>query len=151
VSAAIAPWHAAPGRRFGASGALALGLPIVAAGVAAWDPARHGGPTLCPIRALTGVPCPGCGLTRATGALLRGRWGDAIDLHPLILLAALQLAIVWGLVVLAFARGALPRPVGQHVRVARRPPAWVMPAVLALNAIAFVSVWAVRLSIGSLA
>ncbi len=35
----------------------------------------------CPLRALTGIPCPTCFLTRATCASLRGDFGDAIQLH----------------------------------------------------------------------
>ncbi len=36
----------------------------------------------CPFMALTGLPCPGCGMTRATEALLRGDWSRAMTFHP---------------------------------------------------------------------
>ncbi len=38
---------------------------------------------LCPVAALTHRPCPGCGLTRATLALLRGHLREAMGFHPL--------------------------------------------------------------------
>ncbi len=38
---------------------------------------------LCPLAALTHVPCPGCGLTRATLALYSGHFADAFALHPM--------------------------------------------------------------------
>jgi hypothetical protein len=52
------------------------------------------GVTLCPFALLTGVPCPGCGLGRATLALLAGHFRDALHFHPLIgvVLSALALA-----------------------------------------------------------
>jgi hypothetical protein len=31
----------------------------------------------CPLRALTGIPCPGCGMTRLADAVAHGRWGEA--------------------------------------------------------------------------
>ncbi|WP_343229892.1 DUF2752 domain-containing protein [Roseimicrobium sp. ORNL1] len=31
---------------------------------------------------MTGLPCPGCGMTRATAALLKGQWGLAMKHHP---------------------------------------------------------------------
>lgn len=37
----------------------------------------------CPFAALLGIPCPGCGLTRAAWALLHGEWRHALELHPL--------------------------------------------------------------------
>ena len=46
----------------------------------------------CPIRQLTGVPCPTCYLTRSVLATLRGDLAGAVRLHsfgpPLVLLAA---------------------------------------------------------------
>lgn len=39
---------------------------------------------LCPSAALFGIPCPGCGLTRATLALLHGDLAGAFHFHPLV-------------------------------------------------------------------
>jgi hypothetical protein len=55
----------------------------------------------CPIRQLTGVPCPTCYLTRSVLAVLRGDLAGALRLHafgpPLVLLAA---AVLWHQLVL---------------------------------------------------
>ncbi len=42
------------------------------------------GPPFCPTALFLGIPCPGCGLTRATFALLRGDVGAALRFHPLV-------------------------------------------------------------------
>ncbi len=39
---------------------------------------------LCPMASSFGVPCPGCGLTRATLALLHGDVHGALHFHPLV-------------------------------------------------------------------
>lgn len=38
-------------------------------------------PLFCPFRALTGIPCPGCGLTRSFTAIALGQWETAINYH----------------------------------------------------------------------
>ncbi len=43
---------------------------------------------LCPTRVLFGVPCPGCGLTRATLALLTLDFEAVLHFHPLAPLMA---------------------------------------------------------------
>ena len=47
----------------------------------------------CPLRWLTGLACPGCGMTRALAALLRLNFSAALRMHPLVCL--LPLAAVW--------------------------------------------------------
>lgn len=37
----------------------------------------------CIFRAITGVPCPGCGMTRAWLAFLTGHFDAALAYHPL--------------------------------------------------------------------
>lgn len=40
--------------------------------------------TLCPTVLITGFPCPGCGMTRALFAFLRGNFTAAWRLHPFV-------------------------------------------------------------------
>ncbi|MDR1801653.1 MAG: DUF2752 domain-containing protein [Lachnospiraceae bacterium] len=41
-------------------------------------------PYLCPVYTFTGIPCPGCGLTRAGKLLLHGDLDGAFHMHPFI-------------------------------------------------------------------
>lgn len=52
-------------------------------------------PFPCPVRALTGFPCPGCGMTRATHLVLHGDLHGALAIHPLVLVL-----FPWALVLL---------------------------------------------------
>ena len=52
----------------------------------------------CPVYALTGLLCPGCGGTRAIAALLRGHVGEALGWNALVTLAAMLTAppfVLW--------------------------------------------------------
>lgn len=52
--------------------------------------------TLCPTAGLFGIPCPSCGLTRATLALARLDPAAAAALHPGVFLV-LPYVVAWGL------------------------------------------------------
>lgn len=56
-----------------------LGASALLVGVAVWLDFP-----LCPMASSLGIPCPGCGLTRATLALLRGDLHAALHFHPLV-------------------------------------------------------------------
>lgn len=49
----------------------------------------------CPVAALTGLDCPGCGATRALAALLDGDIAGAVDHNVAVPVAAVILAWVW--------------------------------------------------------
>ncbi len=51
------------------------------------------GITLCLINRFLGIPCPGCGLTRAVIAFCHGNLVSAIQLNPLVLIVAPALVI----------------------------------------------------------
>ena len=53
--------------------AVLLQVTLLHLGLPAWQ---------CPFHAVTGLPCPGCGLSRAAWHLLQGHWAVAFQLHP---------------------------------------------------------------------
>lgn len=63
-----------------------------------WAALDHG-PILCLFRALTGIPCPGCGMTRAMIAFAMGDWHRAADYNllalPLFLTVIAHSLIQW--------------------------------------------------------
>lgn len=64
----------------------------------------------CPVAGLLGVPCPGCGLTRAAEALFALELRRAFELHPLSPLLVPWAALAFGAALLRFARGGSLRP-----------------------------------------
>jgi len=71
----------------GGAGVIHIGLSL--AGVSLWT---------CPFRAATGVPCPGCGFTRATLEFLRGDLTGSLKTHafaPIFLCALAIILVTW--------------------------------------------------------
>ena len=64
------------------------------------------GPVTCPIRLLTGYPCPGCGGTRSVGAFCLGEFDRAWSLNPFAF-ALCALSIIWSLKISAISKLAL--------------------------------------------
>lgn len=60
-------------------------------------PCRLNSVLVCPFYHLTGIPCPGCGLTRATIAILNGEFYKALLLNPLSFLVdcCLIIYLLW--------------------------------------------------------
>jgi hypothetical protein len=65
----------------------------------------------CPLRTLTGVPCPFCGMTTATVDLTHGEWEAAARTSPLAyLVAALVVGTAPILLARVFGQAPPPRP-----------------------------------------
>lgn len=58
-------------------------------------PPENLGYDLCPARRLMGVQCAGCGVTRATRALLHGEFRTAFQLNPLYMFFLPFLLYLW--------------------------------------------------------
>jgi hypothetical protein len=82
------------------------------------------GPVICPFRRLTGLPCPGCGLTRSWVYLAHGRWHDGFAAHPFGVVAAVAALALVVAVVLAVVRRTPPPDLDA---VVRRP--WAVAVV----------------------
>jgi hypothetical protein len=53
------------------------------------------GPSLCPFKVMTGLPCPGCGMTRSVVTLLHGDLRTSLYFHPLgVVMVAICAALV---------------------------------------------------------
>jgi hypothetical protein len=102
------------------AGPIACGCALVgaAAYVAIIDPTSPDAhlPT-CPFYELTGLWCPGCGLTRATHAVLRGDVGAALGFNLLFPFFLGAIVVGW----LAWVRAALGR---SPIRWVTRIPPW---------------------------
>ena len=68
------------------------------------------GVPLCPMAGVLGIPCPGCGLTRATLALVRGDLSSAFHFHPLVFVISPMFVWLSVSAALGYVRGPRPRP-----------------------------------------
>ncbi|MFC7342154.1 DUF2752 domain-containing protein [Saccharopolyspora griseoalba] len=87
------------------AGVAAIGAVLAA------DPTSESGIWLppCPIEALTGLDCPGCGGTRAVWSLLHGDLPTALDYNAVAVLLLPVALGLWGAWVVGRWRGAPPR------------------------------------------
>lgn len=117
---------------------LAAPIALAATGAAVLAAVSDDGPTVCPFALGTGVACPGCGMTRALAALVRGDFAASWSFHPLATLALMEIAAAWTW--WAWRRsGRTDRVPGRATQIA-----------LGLTAIALIAVWVVRLTTGTL-
>jgi hypothetical protein len=118
-----------------------LGLTTMFVVAALWHPADELRVILCPFRALTGHPCPGCGMTRAFCALMHGELWRAIKLNPFSPLLFLAALIAWAKAAAAVFRAERLRSILDR---SPRPNAFATSALLAL----VLAWWAARLAWG---
>jgi Protein of unknown function (DUF2752) len=112
---------------------MALGAGLFALAV-------HSDFPLCPLASSFGVPCPGCGLTRATLALLHGDLAGALRLHPLVLLIAPLVAVLLSAGILDLLRDPTRGPRKPYLRWSARTLSTVATALFALT----LGVWLAR-------
>ena len=113
-----------------------------------WTPLDDVRYSLCLSRRM-GLPCPGCGMTRALAHLAKGEWQGALAAHPFSPVLAAELVLGWlfwgvhaldAVATLGISGGRLPRRIW---------PAALTPAVL-VNLALLVAVWMGRLAAGTL-
>jgi hypothetical protein len=110
---------------------------LFAAGAAATYQAALGGEGLwvpCPLRTLTGIPCPLCGMTTAATGLASGDLGAAVAANPFALLLA-GFTLIMVVVMVARVLGWAPAA-AQWSPSRRRQTLWVT-ALLAVASWAF--------------
>lgn len=76
----------------------AAGVAVMAGGSAAvwyFDPAKANFFPVCPLYSLTGLACPGCGLTRGFHSLFHGDIIPALDFNLLVPVWAVIFGYVW--------------------------------------------------------
>jgi hypothetical protein len=124
-SGASRPWHW--------SIRLAVGLTAISPLVAG----AATGVTLCPTAGLFGIPCPGCGLGRATLAALTGHFAEAMSYHPLFFVVSPIYLLLLGSLGWQFVSGSAPR-------WPRLPERLLLLGTVGLG-VALAAVWVVRL------
>lgn len=112
--------------RLRAPGAVAVAIAGATCWLALVDPHTPGQYGVCPLLALTGLYCAGCGGLRATHDLAHGDLAGAWAMNPLLVLAVPLVAVLW-------ARWAARRWRGAPVPPREQPrlwPAWSLLVVV---------------------
>lgn len=84
-------------------------LPALLVACFFYHPYALTGPVLCPMALMLGLPCPGCGLTRALCLLTRGDFSGALAFHPLVPAILAYFTFLWIYKIVESWRGAPPR------------------------------------------
>jgi hypothetical protein len=113
---------------FALVGAAALHFGLVILGLPGWQ---------CPIRQTLGIPCPGCGLSRAMLALTLGDWQTSLTLHAFAPLFLIGLLLMTGVTLLPSAQRQFA--INWIDLVERRT------GIIAILLISFVLYWLARL------
>lgn len=112
---------------------LILLWPAAFAALYFYRPVVLDGPVLCPVRLGSGIPCPGCGLTRAFCFMTHGEFEPALRFNPLAPLLVAYLAALWVYYAVAAWRGS--------------PPAWPTERIAVAMILVTAASWAGRLAV----
>jgi hypothetical protein len=120
-----------------------VGLAMLAVGAALPPDWVMHGPQLCIFKLMSGIPCPGCGLTRSVVLLMHGDVSGSLYYHPLGVLFVLGALILAAVDLFGWWHSRREDSVSRSPswlldRLSRTPAPWVLVGVL----LAF---WAVRL------
>jgi hypothetical protein len=120
--------------------ALAAGSTAALAIACVANPASiENGPVICPFRLATGLPCPGCGLTRSWVYIAHGDFSEALRANPF---GYLTMAAAVAVVAVLIAAALLGRPIPSLSPVIRSRPffvvlgGWLAFAVVRIVAVA---------------
>lgn len=114
----------------GLCGVAVVHLGSRACGIAGWP---------CPILTATGLPCPGCGLSRAAVELLGGHFANAMARHAFAPVAIVGIALLLAAALLGGASRARLVAWVQRVEARTHFAAWSLAALLLY--------WALRLAL----
>ncbi len=108
----------------GAAGFRLFSTVMAAGAVAA--PLLSGVGPLCPLRRLTGIPCPGCGMRGGVTSIAHGDVVAGFASNPLAVILVLVVAAAWLSLLVRTVRPGTP---GAGLWL-RRPPGWLVAITL---------------------
>ena len=84
-------------------------LPALLAASFLYFPYSTTGPVFCPVALIVGLPCPGCGITRAFGHATHGKFREAFEFHSLWPLLLAYFTFLWIYKIIETVRGEPPK------------------------------------------
>jgi|SRR6185295_2324241 len=84
-------------------------LPALLAASFLYFPYCQKGPVLCPFALILGLPCPGCGITRALGHATHGQLREAFEFNAIWPLLLGYLVFLWIYQMIEVVRGEPPK------------------------------------------